>query len=655
MAILQMKRIDIIALRKERKDVLEMLQELGCVEIIDVDREGIEKVNTQPFIDEFERDMDLAVRAKEIVERYADRKKPFLSSFLEGRVVDRNEFVEKSKSYKSTIQLCREIVDLSKGIEKDEERKNSLQTEYDSLLIWSDLKINANQKETKHAKIYIGHFQKALAEEDILSLIDNDLVHVEILKAFKDQTCVLVLCHKDATALVEKTLRQLEFYPFEYSCSVLPVERLKEIENQKKDLEKSIEEKTSLLKKHAQKLDDIELVIDYLSIRKDKYEEIKKLANTPHVVVISAYIPGKEIERCTNLIYARFNTCFDIYDPEEDEDVPVLLENNSFVRPMESITEMYALPGKEDPDPSPVMAFFYYLLFGLMFSDAGYGLVMAVASFIMIKKKNVKESVKKTFSMFFYCGISTVFWGAVFGSWFGDIVPVIYKEFLHKTPPNMALWFNPIDFPIKFLIFAFLLGMAHLFAGVLTKGVISARKGSILDGFFDSVPIISLVTGGAFLGATYLVAVPPVLLRIGKYLLGLGVILVILAEIYRTRKILLGLGSGLYSLYNTFSGYVSDFLSYSRLLALGLCTGSVASVVNMVGVLPSNPVVKAIALTIAFLLGHSLNFAINALGAYVHTNRLMFIELFSKFYEGGGRAFKPFRINTAYVKIKEEI
>lgn len=100
------------------------------------------------------------------------------------------------------------------------------------------------------------------------------------------------------------------------------------------------------------------------------------------------------------------------------------------------------------------------------------------------------------------------------------------------------------------------------------------------------MPIISLVTGGAFLGATYLVSVPPVLLQIGKYLLGLGVILVILAEIYRTRKILAGLGGGLYSLYNTFSGYVSDILSYSRLLALGLCTGSVAGVVNMVGFYP---------------------------------------------------------------------
>lgn len=655
MAILPMKRIDIIALQKERKGVLEMLQLSGCVEIIDVDREGAQKVNTQPFIDEFQKDIEVCMHAREIVERYANRKKPFLSSFLEGREVDKDEFVQKSIRYKETTLLCKEIIEISKSIQKDNERINALDTEFDSLLIWSDLKINENQRESKHTKTYIGHVQKALSKENILNAINNELVYVEVIKEFKDQTCFMVICHKETCLEVEKTLRQIEFIPFEYEYSMQPYERLKEIECLKKELENSIDEKIGLLKIYAQKLDDIELVIDYLTVRKDKYEVIRKLSNTSHAVIISCYIPEKEIDKCTSLLEKRFTACFDIYDPEDGEDVPVLLENNNFVRPMEDITEMYALPGKDDPDPSPVMAFFYYLLFGLMFSDAGYGLIMAIASFIMVRKKNVRESVKKTFYMFFYCGISTIFWGAVFGSWFGDIVPVIYKEFLHKEPPDMALWFNPIDFPIKFLIFAFLLGMGHLFSGVLTKGVMSYKKGGILDGFFDTVPIISLVTGGAFLGAMYLVEVPAFLQQMGKYLLGAGVILVILSEIYRTKKILVGFGSGLYSLYNTFSGYVSDILSYSRLLALGLCTGSVASVVNMVGALPSNPVVKAITLVLAFVLGHSLNFAINALGAYVHTNRLMFIELFSKFYEGGGRAFKPFRINTAYVKIKEEI
>ena len=87
---------------------------------------------------------------------------------------------------------------------------------------------------------------------------------------------------------------------------------------------------------------------------------------------------------------------------------------------------------------------------------------------------------------------------------------------------------------------------------------------------------------------------------------------------------------------------------------MGLATGSIASVVNMIGVMPDSKPAKAVMLALVFLIGHPLNMAINVLGAYVHANRLQFVELFSKFYEGGGRAFEPLRINTKYYKLKED-
>ena len=122
-----------------------------------------------------------------------------------------------------------------------------------------------------------------------------------------------------------------------------------------------------------------------------------------------------------------------------------------------------------------------------------------------------------------------------------------------------------------------------------------------------------------------------------------------------SKNIIVRLLGGLYGLYNIASGYLSDILSYSRLLALGLATGSIAGVINMLGVMPSNLVVKGILLAVVFVVGHALNMAINVLGAYVHTNRLQFVELFSKFYEGGGTAFNPLKMNTKYIKLKEEI
>ena len=115
------------------------------------------------------------------------------------------------------------------------------------------------------------------------------------------------------------------------------------------------------------------------------------------------------------------------------------------------------------------------------------------------------------------------------------------------------------------------------------------------------------------------------------------------------------IGSGLYAVYNTISGYLSDILSYARLLALGLVTGIIGSVVNMMGALPTNKVAKAIVLAVVFVFGHTVNFGINVIGAYVHTNRLQYVEFFSKFYNGGGKKFTPLKANSKTFKFKEEI
>ena len=110
---------------------------------------------------------------------------------------------------------------------------------------------------------------------------------------------------------------------------------------------------------------------------------------------------------------------------------------------------------------------------------------------------------------------------------------------------------------------------------------------------------------------------------------------------------------GLYALYGI-SGYLSDVLSYSRLLALGLATGVIGTVINKMASMVGGGFVGPFLFVIIFIIGHTLNLAINALGAYVHTNRLQYVEFFGKFYEGGGRLFQPFSVKTKYYKIKEK-
>ena len=219
---------------------------------------------------------------------------------------------------------------------------------------------------------------------------------------------------------------------------------------------------------------------------------------------------------------------------------------------------------------------------------------------------------------------------------------------------DISLWMDPIKQPMTLLIVSFLIGIAHLFLGLGVHFVHLWKQGKKFDAFCDVIPTYLLVGGAAPLCGTVITTVPESVTSVAKWVAIAGVVLVVLTAGRSSKNIFAKLGGGLYGLYNVASGYLSDILSYSRLLALGLSTGIIAQVVNMLGTLPENTVVKAILLVVVFIVGHALNMAINLLGAYVHANRLQYVELFSKFYEGGGEPFKPFKMDTKYMKLKEE-
>ena len=377
---------------------------------------------------------------------------------------------------------------------------------------------------------------------------------------------------------------------------------------------------------------------------------------TNRVFVLRGYIPEKRVEKVVGALEKSYTVAVEVTDPDrETQDAPVLLENNAFAAPVESITEMYSLPGKDDIDPNPVMAFFYYVFFGLMLSDAGYGLLMVIAMLFAKAKLKLEPKMKKTVNMFLYCGISTMFWGTMFGSWFGDAPQVIAREFFGKEIGSTAVWFEPVNDPMKLLLYSFLFGIIHLFVGLGVRFYMLWKDGKHLDAICDVVPVYLLVTGAAPLCAGIIIDVPTMFTTIGKYLAIAGAVLTVLTSGRSSKNILGKLGGGLYGLYNTASGYLGDILSYSRLLALGLSTGVIATVINLLGTMPGNKIVKLILFIFVFLVGHTANIAINLIGTYVHTNRLQYVEFFSKFYEGGGRSFTPLKANTKHFRFKEEI
>ena len=320
---------------------------------------------------------------------------------------------------------------------------------------------------------------------------------------------------------------------------------------------------------------------------------------------------------------------------EENEQAPVLVQDNRVVEPFQSITNMYSVPNKHELDPNPVMAIFYILFFGLMLSDVGYGLLLTLGCLFFIKKKKYERGEGKLVKLLTYCGVSSVVWGFFFGSFFGDLIPI--KGIL-----------NPLKDVMPLMGLALLLGIVHIYTGMFMKAIQLIREKKVLDAICDIGFWYLLLTGVFLLVVPIVAGDIGIWSEVGKYLAIIGVVGVILTGGRKEKNIFKKCTKGVSSLYDITS-YLSDVLSYSRLMALCLSTGVIAQVVNLLGGL-----VGPIPAIFVGIIGHGFNLANSALGSYVHTSRLQYVEFFGKFYEGGGKEFTPFKYKNKYTKIKEE-
>ena len=298
-----------------------------------------------------------------------------------------------------------------------------------------------------------------------------------------------------------------------------------------------------------------------------------------------------------------------------------------------------------------------------MLSDAAYGAIVSIACGVLILKfPRMSEGMKKSIQLFFWCGLSTLFWGIMFGGYFGEVINVVSRTFFGHEVGIKALWFVPLNNPMKLLIYSMVFGLIHLFTGLGIKGYMCIRDKKYVDFLCDVVLwyvflfglILLLIPTDIFASiAQVQITFPPVVNAIAKWASILGAVGIVLMSGRANKNFGLRIALGAYDLYNV-TGWLSDVLSYSRLLALGLATGVIAQVVNQMGSMGGKSVFGVILFVIVFIIGHVFNIAINLLGAYVHTNRLQYVEFFGKFYEGGGSAFHPFRENTNYADVKEE-
>ncbi|MBQ7128444.1 MAG: V-type ATP synthase subunit I [Clostridia bacterium] len=653
MAVLKMKNIRIAVANKDLKKCVSFLQKAGVVEIKQTEQlEGFGKKDYLSQRLTFERMVSTAENALEILNKKAPEKKGMLS-FLNGRKeIDEVSYQKMVSKSTSTIMYCYDIVSLEKQYSDECAEIGRITIEIDELDGWRSLDMPTGFKGTKHTACFIGSFAESLTAGEIASLLQEKgyegTAEIEVVSSSKIQTNVFISCLKSDAEQLESVLRKCGYnYVSSPSATLVPVERIKELELRKNGLEADSKQILLLIEKFSTFREEIEFFVDYYSSRAKRYELYGDLKQSENTAIIDGYIPEKFAEKIQENLEEKFAAAVEITDPEEDEEVPVALSNNSLTRPCESLVSMYSMPSKNDVDPTSPMAFFFYIFFGMMLSDAGYGLLIVLGCTIGLLKFNLEDNWKNNLKMFLFCGISTCFWGILFGGFFGDLIPQIASTYFGKTIAMPKL-LDPISDALPLLILGIAMGVVHIYYGMALNFYNLCRRGKVLDAIFDVGLWFVTLTGAvvAIVGAMggYSNITP-----YGLYILAAGAVGLVLTQ-GRNNK---GAGKvigGIASLYDITS-YASDMLSYSRLMALGLATGVFAQVINQLGI--GTGVVGVIKFVIIFVIGNAISFAMNALGAYVHTIRLQYVEFFGKFYEGGGKEFKPFNLKTKFFRLKK--
>ena len=674
MAVVEMQKISISAHRSNRKAILETLQKLEVIQVVeaDLDETGLRHKNTADARATFEKNADLADQALAILDKYVPEKQGMLSGLAGKELIDDASFDKVVESQQDCMAVARKIVRNEKEISECSGNILKNENQKESLVPWMNLDVPMSFTGTDKTAAFIGSVQGVCDEAQVYALIKEKAEGVEelsvtVLSSESDMTNRFVLCLKEAREKVESALRSLGFAKPPQAVLGVPKKVAEDLDRDTEKQKTEIERLKKGIEEYAGSREDLRIVSDYYRTRAEKYRLLGTIPQTRKAFFIEGWVPAESAEAVAKLLTEKYGAVVDYEEKKEGETEPTLLRNNKFSRNYEPVLASYGLPQHGKVDPTTIMSFFYMFFFGMMLSDAGYGLLMVIGcGFALLKFPRMAQGMRKMLTMFFWCGVSTVFWGIMFGGFFGDVIDVVAKTFFGYTGDKIVkpLWFDPLTSPMRLLIWCMLFGIIHLFFGLGIKGYQYLKDGDIVGFVSDIIAwyafliglILMLLPTDLFANIAQMqFNFPPFVAPLAKGLAIGGMVVILLMSGRANKNWGLRIALGAYDIYGV-TGWLSDALSYSRLLALGLATGVIASVINtmaaMVG--EGKGIIGLIIFFIIFIIGSVLNFAINLLGAYVHTNRLQYVEFFGKFYDGGGEPFEPFETKTKYIEFNKE-
>ena len=657
MAIVKMSKFDLVVFAEQRAKVLKKLQKFKEVNFVDIELfdkngevskdvvEGISKYVNNGELTHIDERLHQLNSAISLIKKY-DKKKTRLRDVIHGN--ENYTFDELSKKVLTYDwkKISSELNSIGAQYSQIKSEISKKYTRYDEIDLWERLDVNPKEmKNLKKVNTFLGTVPIKLKGTFIDSISELDKTYYEELKIAKDEVYYLVVSSIDKIEKekLSEIFRNSSFTVENLDIDAIPADYKNELQKEISELKKEKRRLKAKIKTYSEDLNDLQAVYEYMQNKKLRIVESEKLAQTENTVLIKGWIPTEKEQEFEKFIKEEAGDNYYLTFTKADKNdvtVPIKLKNGKVATVFENLTGMYAYPRYNEIDPTPLFTPFYILFFGMMGADVGYGLILLLATIFVLKVVNLNSQMRKSVKFFFYLSFSVIFWGILYGSYFGAEIPGMWRLI------------NPSEEYNTLLVGSIVFGVVHIFIGLAIKAYLLIRDGKPLDAVYDVMFWYMALMGGIIYLVFKLMNLSPAVTNVSMWIMIAGMVGIVFTGGREAKGIGAKLGGGLYSLYGI-SSYVGDFVSYSRLMALGLSGGFIASAINMIAGMISGNWLGMIFIPVILVGGHLFNMFLSFLGAYVHTSRLMYVEYFGKFYEGGGKPFKDFRTETKHINLDD--